>query len=248
MNTLHRLVGTQNGNKRTPGERCFIWRNLDLNRPSQIDATKKRRRLIARGGILLGYATAFSLLFSGCLIDLRQVPPPRYGESPVSSDARNLYLGSFDVFTSDRQYLADAWRASLLSIIKSRRVFNTVQVLPKNREDLPSEYLILDLEVRPHLDDSYNWWVTWPAVYPMVAYWPVQIRKGTYQIELKFRVLDQSGQQVLADRIKQESEQTVYFYGFFRTSPIEKMIETTNLEAMEACAKKIEQGFTSLPH
>ena len=191
--------------------------------------------------------TLIVALTIGCAVDVRQVPAPRIGESPVSVDQRPLYLGTFDAYTSERGYLAEAWRASLMSVIRSHRVFQKVVPLPKESEAMPAEYLILDMEVRPKLNDSYNWWATWPAVYPMIAYWPIQIRTGQYAVELKYRIIDQDRQEVVSDLLKQEAETTVYFYGFFRPGAIEKMIEAANLEAMEACAKKIKQTFDPAP-
>ena len=188
------------------------------------------------------------LAMLSCMIDMRQVPGPRSDAAPIWADDRVLYVGSFDLYASDRAYVADAWRASLMSVIRSHRIFENVQPLPAEKNMLAPGYLILDAELRPTLDDSYNWWVTWPAIYPLTVYWPVQIRTGKYKIEVTYRIVDQEGRQILSGIVKQESEATVYFYGFFRTGSIERMIETTNLEAMESCAKKIESDIVSPLH
>lgn len=190
------------------------------------------------------FATILLALLS-CTIDVRQVPAPRNSEAPAPLSERALYLGNIDVFSAERDHLADAWRATFASVIRSHRVFRTVQLLPKTKDDLVEPYLTLDMEVRPKLEDGYNWWVTWPAVYPMTAYWPVQIRTAKYTVELMYRVVDENGQEILKETVTHESEKRIYFYGFFRASSFEGMIETANLEAMEACAKKLEAQFSS---
>ena len=52
---------------------------------------------------------------------------------------------------------------------------------------IPSKDIyILDIEIYPRIDDNFNWLVGWPAVYPFVGWWPLQIRKGDYEIEIKY--------------------------------------------------------------
>lgn len=188
-------------------------------------------------------AIFISIALLSCAIDVRQVPAPRSSEAPVSLNEKTLYLGNIDVYAPERDHLADAWRATLASVVRSHRVFRNVQFLPKTKDDLAEPYLTLDMEVRPKLEDGYNWWVTWPAVYPMSGYWPVQIRTATYNVELRYRVLDEKRQEILKDTITHRAEKTVYFYGFYRATTFEGMIETANLEAMEACAKQLEEHF-----
>lgn len=184
-------------------------------------------------------------LLLACTIDVRQVPAPRNSEAPASLSKHALYLGNIDVYSAEREHLAEAWKATLASVIRSHRVFRTVQFLPKTKEELKEPYSILDMEVRPKLEDGYNWWVTWPGIYPMSGYWPLQIRTAKYNLELHYRVVDENGQEVLKETVTQEAEHRIFFYGFFRTSAFEGMIETANLEAMESCAKKLEAQFSS---
>ncbi|MBE7412072.1 MAG: hypothetical protein L6Q54_05550 [Leptospiraceae bacterium] len=178
-----------------------------------------------------------------CTIDIKQVPAIRASNSPISKIDKVLFFGKFDIYTADRELFIKAWKYSFESIVKSHRIFKNVESLPEDFANLPTDYFIIDIDIRPKLESEYNWWWTWPAIYPFTAYWPFQKRTGKYSLEIEYKIFNQDGEEELTGKIIRNSEHTVDLYGFFRTWGIEKMIETVNLEAMEECAKILNSSF-----
>jgi TolB-like protein len=72
------------------------------------------------------------------------------------------------------------------------------------------------------LSRSFNWWLAWPAVYPMPAYWPIQPynAKGTITLHANGKVQGRN--------LDFTSSRTVshnqFFYGFFIRNPMEQQL------------------------
>jgi hypothetical protein len=186
----------------------------------------------------LSFASVICILVSQCKVDIRQIPAGR-DLADVKSNSVNgtIYIGKFEVFTADRIEFLRAWQYSFKSSLRNNRVFSEIKNL-SDSETVSSESLILDVEIYPTFNDSYNYWWTWPAIYPLVGYWPVQKRTGNYDITINYQISKNKNILVQSSIIESKSME-IEIYGFYRTSEFESMIENTNLLILDKCSKEI---------
>lgn len=70
-------------------------------------------------------------------------------------------------------------------------------------------------------DGEFDWRITWPAVYPMPGYWPLQQKSG--KVTATMEVIAYRGEQkVMEQKFSRSRPYDIDFYAFYRTSPIEK--------------------------
>ncbi|MCT8335920.1 hypothetical protein NUH30_19695, partial [Leptospira sp. 85282-16] len=145
------------------------------------------------------------LISCNCSVDIRQVPEPRtLIDSTVFWTQKNLYIGKFEVYTSDSIEYTKAWRHIFKSFLINNRI-------SKNVKDLNGETLvnnddyILDIEIYPKLNDEFNYWWTWPAIYPLTGYWPIQIRIYNYETIIKFKII--KNQNIIHDSEIKETDE-----------------------------------------
>lgn len=181
----------------------------------------------------------FLLFFVSCQVDIRQIPPSK--QDTVQSIAKypnQIFIGKFDIITSDRLGFVKGWKPVFIEYLKSARMFNKVSIPDENSKITADDYAI-DVTITPRYSDNYNYWWTWPAIYPMVAYWPVQIREHSYKVQFEYS-LYKGSKLITSNTLQEEAEYTVEIYGFFRTANIEKMIESTNLLVMDKAIRDLE--------
>lgn len=191
------------------------------------------------------HLTVLAILMAiwNCAVDIKQIPPPReIANSNLAIHNKTIYFGKFEVFTSDRVEYTKAWKYSFKSILKNNRVFADVKDLEDGSNKLLTDVYVLDVEVSPKYQTTYNMWKTWPAIWPMPGYWPLQSRTGEYQVVVAYTI-SQNNKIILQSEVKENRTETVDFYGFYRTSELESMIETANLKALDTCAKEISKNF-----
>lgn len=180
--------------------------------------------------------------FLSCQVEIRQVPAPReYSVSKVSKISTPIHIGKFEIYSADRKDYLRTWRVSFLSYIKSNRIFSEAYDITQGKEIGADDY-ILDIFINPKFDDTYDYWWTWPAIYPMVGYWPVQIRKAKYDVYINYTI-SKGNKEITKGSVMESGRDEVTFYGFYRTSSMERMIEVTNLMAMEKCIREIESAL-----
>ncbi|PJZ37178.1 hypothetical protein CH354_08745 [Leptospira levettii] len=187
----------------------------------------------------------FLLIFVSCQVDIRQVPPSK--QDSVSSIAKypnQLYIGKFDIITHDRMRFVNSWRTVFIDHLKSARIFQKVSI-PDLNSKITSEDYTIDVTITPLYSNTYNYWWTWPAIYPLTFYWPVQIRDHFYKVQLDYN-LYQGSKLIAKNTITEEAETTIEIYGFFRTANVEKMIETTNLMVMEKSFRYLEGNLQAI--
>jgi hypothetical protein len=178
------------------------------------------------------------LMIANCQVDIKQLPEPRqFSSINIANSKFPLYIGKLEVFTAESYNLSAAWRYTFKSILKHNRVFYEILDLNEQTKFQEGSYL-LDLEIYPKYTDDYNYWWTWPNVYPFVGYWPVQIRTGKYEISIQYTI---SKDQIILKKgsVSENDNLTLYLYGTYRTSDFEKMIEISNLKVLDKCAKDI---------
>ncbi len=170
-----------------------------------------------------------------CKVDIRQIPPPReYNELKTSVFNAPIYIGKFEVFKSNSLQETKAWKATLKSVIKNNRAFSEI----KDGEEFQPDSYILDVEISPDYKEEYNYWWTWPAIYPFPGYWPVQIRKAEYTVRIA-TTISRSNKILFQSKLEQSGQENIYIYEFYRTSEIEEMVENTNLVILERWIKDI---------
>lgn len=186
----------------------------------------------------------FLFLVLNCQVDIKQIPPSK--QDSVSSIAKypnQVYIGKFDIITYDRLGFVNGWKPVFIEYLKSARIFSKVSVPDNSSKITPDDYA-LDITITPKYSDTYNYWWTWPAIYPMVAYWPVQIRETSYKVQCEY-TLYKGAKLIATNTILEEADLTVEIYGFFRTGNVEKMIESTNLQVMDRTLRDIEGKLLS---
>lgn len=185
---------------------------------------ERRLRLLAVVMVLAG-------ALPSCAVNVRQVPDPPVARNPAPYCARTLYLGRFEVRGGHERDYAQNMKRSLAYFIAARRGFVVKGELRDTAAELPTNYYVLDVDASLGYDDSYNWWLTWPAAYPLSGYWPLQVRTGKIEVVLSGQVVDQSGRSLLKFERKRAAERTVYFYGFFRTGGFEDEMRSVTEQA-----------------
>jgi hypothetical protein len=179
---------------------------------------------------------------STCIVDIKQIPSPSdLNNSSLTILNKPIYLGKFEVFTANRLEYTKAWKYTFKANLKNNRVFSDVKEF-FNNETPDADTYILDVEIIPDYKDRYNYWVTWPAIYPVPLYWPIQMRTANYSVVINYSIF-QSNKIIFQSSIVESDSYTINLYGFFRTSDFEKMIETTNVKAIDKCSKEILKHF-----
>ncbi|MCT8333813.1 hypothetical protein NUH30_09025 [Leptospira sp. 85282-16] len=184
----------------------------------------------------LTYFIPFLLLIH-CSVDLRQVPPP----SPNGNMSRPqtnlpLVIGKFEILSADRGVYTDAWRMAFKGHLTSSGIFQTVftELDPKTTSD----YYTIDVEMKTDFQDKYNWWYTWPALWPLTGIWPIQFREAVYTVDFKYKLYKNK---VLfkEETISKNGSTSEFLYGLYKVRNFHRMIEETNLEAVRTCIQNL---------
>ncbi|EHQ08528.1 LBF_2127 family putative lipoprotein [Leptonema illini] len=174
-----------------------------------------------------------------CSADVRQVPLRRPFPAPQPG-GKVLYIGIFDIISSEREEMVAPMKESFRSFLQSERYFADVRDMMNDAGAVGKEDVIIDIRIGMQLDESYNWWYTWPGVYPFSAYWPFQGRQARYRTEMDVQVNGLS-EQPIRFMCSRSNTDSVVFYGFFRVAWIESIIAQTNLEIFDECSRRIVQ-------
>ncbi len=97
-----------------------------------------------------------------------------------------------------------------------------------------------EFKIRAEEDGNFDWRISWPAVYPMTLYWPLQMKSGKVKVTLEADAY-RGSQKVFSKAFSAEREYAITFYGFFRTSPIERESRAALEEALEALTRAVSQ-------
>ncbi|MCW7462599.1 LBF_2127 family putative lipoprotein [Leptospira limi] len=174
-----------------------------------------------------------------CQVDIRQIPPSKQDSTlSIAKYPNQVYIGKFDIITHDRLGFVNSWRTVFIEYLRSARMFQKVS-MPDVNSKMTSEDYAIDVTITPLYSNTYNYWWTWPAIYPLTFYWPVQIRDHNYKVHLEYS-LYKGSKLIASNTVTEEAETTIEIYGFFRTANVEKMIETTNLMVMEKALRHLE--------
>ncbi|TGL79132.1 LBF_2127 family putative lipoprotein [Leptospira yasudae] len=192
--------------------------------------------------VCIGVVSLAFLFLSDCKIDIKQLPQPRdFSAINLAKSKETSYIGKFDVISAESYNLSGAWKYTFKTILKQNRVFYEVLDLNEAISFKNGSY-VLDVEVTPKYSDDYNYWWTWPSIYPFVGLWPAQVRTGEYEVRIDYTLL-KADQVVKTGSILEKDSLTLYVYGMYRTTDFEEMIETANLKAISRCVKEISSNL-----
>lgn len=177
-------------------------------------------------------------LFSCATANLTTLPmiPPQSGIPPKTTmDLRVDSMEFQGIISSDATVRAEP---ILIRYIYNKNFFNNVFGSGNTSEGSP-DTLRIKVVVRPKEDHTFNWLVTWPAVYPMPFYWPFQIKKGSVAVDLKCEVFDNKGTFISHYEAAHSEEYKTEIYGFFRTGDAEAKLVTCYESVFASLAEKI---------
>jgi len=178
------------------------------------------------------------ILFAGCKVNIVQIPLPKKIKSNTYATQRTLYVGSVKINWAKRIVTETYMRKTLISYIKSKSFFKSVQELPSKRVKLLN-YLILNIYINPQYTYKYFWWITWPAIYPLSAYWPIQIRQAKFRIVVSAKLVNEEGKEIKKIEIRKTGKEITYIYSFFRTHSVERMIRKVFHNILEEIANEV---------
>ncbi|PJZ46353.1 LBF_2127 family putative lipoprotein [Leptospira brenneri] len=176
-----------------------------------------------------------------CSVDLRQVPPPSpNGNTNRTQTNLPLVIGKFEILSADRGVYTDAWRMAWKGHLTSSGLFpNVVTELDAK---ITSDFYTIDVEMKSHYEDKYNWWYTWPALWPFTMVWPIQYRLAEYTVDFKYK-LYKNKTLIKEETISKNGNTSEFLYGLFKVRNFQRMIEETNLEAVRTCIQNLSESL-----
>ncbi|MCB9480296.1 MAG: caspase family protein [Desulfobacteraceae bacterium] len=171
-----------------------------------------------------------ALIFNGCAVN--------FFKEGIHYDQPSLYKNKTDKVAVITKYfvnsgvynLAPGGRESLknsvANAIKSSGLYNSVEFGMENISNRV-DYRSIDkynIEILLNNNASYNWYVAWPAIYPMPLYWPVQPYKGTVSVEMDVELI--RGNKKVNRKILKDGFHQTNLYGFFRKGEAEKKMQS----------------------
>lgn len=181
------------------------------------------------------------LFFFQCSVDLRQVPPPSpNGNTNRAKTNLPLVIGKFEILSADRGVYTDAWRTAFKGHLTSSGLFsNVVTELDPN---ITSDFYTIDVEMKTYYADKYNWWYTWPVLWPLTGIWPIQYREAEYTVDFKYKLFKNKSL-LKEETITKKGEAHEFLYGLYKVRNFHRMIEETNLEAVASCIKNLSDSL-----
>ncbi len=211
--------------------------------------------------------TVLALCFSGCTANLmlnevrvdRSIREVKTGKKAVIASV-NYWSGNQGTFTKgDEAKLAELKKA-VATLIYNSSVFEDVIFTEGAVKGLKSEkrkkVLYLDVMIYTTEIGGFNWWITWPGVWPMPGYWPVQRKLGTVSVNIEVTVSDEKGPLGVITAYGAD-DYKITFYGFYRTETIERSAGRafmnaagqlkTRLAQIDSLLKKRKDGAKMVP-
>jgi TolB-like protein len=181
------------------------------------------------------------LFIAGCSAGLltRKIQVQHIGK-PSVYDTKALVTVQFRSPAEQRGrdfYLSDLENSIRNSILNSGQ-FKEVHLKSEgNNRDYD---VFFEVTVTPSDNGRTIWIISWPAVYPMPLYWPLQQKKGNAEVQFEVKVItaDNPDQQFY---IKKETPYFIRFYSFFKTGPIEDALQASYYDAIDELSQKVQK-------
>lgn len=202
-------------------------------------------------GIILVIIAA---LATGCTANLkmdnlkidRSLKPGKEGKAAVISSL-NYYSGNSGTFSGNEDEQTRELKKAIANAIYNSGSFEEVAATEDEARGLKNKKNIvyIDMKVYAIENGEFNWWIAWPGVYPMPAYWPIQPKEGAVAVNIEVSASD-SGRVLKQFKGYGSDKYDIDLYGFFRTSPIERAAEKAFLGAVDQIQKDLA-GFDFKP-
>lgn len=181
-----------------------------------------------------------ALIFSGCskvnLVSMPLKPPP---SAIQSKSDYTLILDSLEIRGVPNKNRIRNVEDNFLSYIDHARYFKQVYNMSDNGKPDTENTISAKAVLKPVADDRYNWWVTWPAVYPMPFYWPFQPKKGKIAIEMTCELYDRAGEKITTLHASDSDTFSVTYYGFFHNGDAELKMKKSYKKIFQEITDKI---------
>ena len=180
------------------------------------------------------------LSFYSCAVNLVPLPyiPPKSNIKAKSN--LDLYVDSLKIrgmLSSD--VVSEAERI-MTRYIYNENFFNTVLGVDQAKQKKANDQTVLiKAVITPNEHHEFNWWVSWPAIYPCPGYWPWQAKKGFVSVRLECEVLTNTGDLVTTIDADHSEEYAIDLYGFYRTGDAEAKMMTCYESIFGTLSKKI---------
>jgi TolB-like protein len=165
-------------------------------------------------------------------IEVEQIGKP----SPNSTTA----LVTVQFRSTSARPVRDLYLSDLENSIRNS-IFNSGQfkeVHLKNESQKQDYSVFFEVTVVPSDNGSTNWIISWPAIYPMPLYWPLQQKEGYAEVLLKVKVITPDSP-VREFSIKKDTPYFIHFYSFFRTGPIEDALQKSYYDAIDELSQTV---------
>jgi len=179
------------------------------------------------------------LVLGGCattnLLPYPPLPPP---SSTRTQSGFLLFADMVSIYGLANQFDARRAEEILLRYINNARYFKETH---GSWERKPEEgrFLSLKATISPKEEHKFNWLVTWPAIWPMPFYWPVQVKNGSVSVALRCEFYDDLGEHITTLSSEKSAKYSIPIYGFFKTKKAEDELRRCYESAFEEMASKI---------
>ena len=138
----------------------------------------------------------------------------------VISRVRLSPSGEISANAPDPRLLGELKKAAGTAVANSGK-FSRVYMERNPPLSRGEKLVFMDIDILSSIKSEFDWSLTWPALYPMTCYWPLQVRKGTIKVTMKASLYDESGKSLGSMSVTVSRKFNIQFYGFFRVGPME---------------------------
>ncbi len=184
--------------------------------------------------IKLTLVSLLIFVFSGCSVKSFDAS---FRYDPPVSKVHNIknrvaVISNFSVDRSSLDMVAfNVIKDSVVDTLMSTGIYEKVSYGSDGIDT--SKYTVdeYSFNVIPKYTRDFNWFISWPAVYPMPAYWPLQ--QYTAETTSMINVVSVIDGNTYEKMFSAKDEIFVGFYGFFRTSEITKSLQSVYTKTLE---------------
>ncbi len=156
-------------------------------------------------------------LFGCATVDLSNLPSIPSKSGMKAKTNLNLKVDSIEFRGMAKSARGAAFKAEpvMLRYIHNKNFFKNI--LASDEKQMSDKGLSLRIKVvaTPRESHKFNWLITWPAIYPITLFWPVQHKKGKVGVHIKCEVLNRTGDPIALIETDHSEAYEVQLYGFF---------------------------------